>query len=399
MQIDIQGLLDKDETIIWSGQPDLSAIKKTRRKGNGLFFKLAGGVFLIAFIWVISDSSNVWTTGSAMTWVWVVAIAGALWLVYSRLYASPKKLKCWVTSLTYAITDKRILILKGEQIEQAFTLSDVLQTQISERKGAPGFKDLIWEKRAIERRTSSGNVRYVSPLECEQAETGFKALADADSVKHILDSWINTQKNALQQVDDNFISSQSADTVNEVIDDSVKSSNSILYASPLYGFSIDFPASWDITSRYRKLAFGKWGIEREAVWSTPDNKPKWNVIRGQNETNTHVELQVQKIAPFNNPKSLMSSTASLLGAGEVIDSNPDISINGIPGFYVTRHCGSAGSILPSQIKDMLSYWYMRQYILHDGQYQYYIEAMWPAEDDGQREVCETVIATLLPSQR
>jgi len=90
----------------------------------------------------------------------------------------------------------------------------------------------------------------------------------------------------------------------------------------------------------------------------------------------------------------MSSAASLLGAGEVVDSNPDISINGIPGFYVTRHCGSAGSILPSQIKDMLSYWYMRQYILHDGQYQYYIEAMWPAEDDGQQEICESIIASL-----
>lgn len=89
-----------------------------------------------------------------------------------------------------------------------------------------------------------------------------------------------------------------------------------------------------------------------------------------------------------------SKAASLLGTGEPIDHDPSININGIPGFYVTRHCGNPDSILPSQIHEKLAYWNMRQYILHDGQYQYYIEAMWPAEDPAQVEACEAIIATL-----
>jgi len=89
-----------------------------------------------------------------------------------------------------------------------------------------------------------------------------------------------------------------------------------------------------------------------------------------------------------------SNAASLLGTGEVIDHDPSISINGIPGFYVTRHCGNPGSILPSQIQEKLAYWHMRQYILHDGKHQYYIEAMWPADDPAQRKICEAIVATL-----
>jgi hypothetical protein len=52
-----------------------------------------------------------------------------------------------------------------------------------------------------------------------------------------------------------------------------KSTSSEKLVSPVHGFSAEFPSSWKITSRYRKLAFGKWGIEREAVRSTPAENP------------------------------------------------------------------------------------------------------------------------------
>jgi len=224
MQTDIQGLLDKGETIIWSGQPDLQAIKNTRHAGTGIMNKLMSIFVVGIFLWLVLDPSTTWNTGPIMNYIWIAAIAGGLWLAYSRLFANPKKLRRWAESLAYVISNRRILIIKDGKIDQAFTLSDVLQTRLCERKGAPGFNDLIWEKRAIDRRASSGNIRYVSPLEWEQAETGFKALADADSVKHILDDWIHTQKNTTQRADNNFISSQSTDTVDEVAADPVKSS-------------------------------------------------------------------------------------------------------------------------------------------------------------------------------
>jgi hypothetical protein len=89
-----------------------------------------------------------------------------------------------------------------------------------------------------------------------------------------------------------------------------------------------------------------------------------------------------------------SSAARMLGTGEVTDHQAAFTINGIHGFYVTRQCGNEVSILPAQIQEKLCYWNMRQYVLHDGHYQYYVEAMWPADSPGQREVCEAVVATL-----
>lgn len=391
----IERILNKNEKILWSGQPDLHAIKQTRYSGGGFINKLIAVVFIAAFIWVMNTGEAVWHTGPVMIWVWVMVAATTLWMIYKRLYYNKIKLKQWVESLIYVITDQRILILRGGEIDQTPDLSDVLHTQLISRKGSLGFSDLIWEKRAIN--VGSGDHRrYVSPLEREQAEDGFKALPDATAVKHILDKWIKQQQSIIQKQDSESIKQSqtpvSGDTGESIV------SRLDEYVSPRYGFSMGFPASWEISSRYRKLAFGKWGIEREAIWSIPGSKPAWNVIRGQNQTNTFVEIQVQKVAAFNTLESLMgtSKVATALGNGEIIDHKASISVNGIPGFYVTRHSGTGASILPSQIEEILSNWYMRQYVLHDGNYQYYIQAMWPADHQGQQEVCEAIVETLKP---
>ena len=91
-----------------------------------------------------------------------------------------------------------------------------------------------------------------------------------------------------------------------------------------------------------------------------------------------------------------SAAARFLGTGEVLDYQASITVNGIPGFYVTRKCGNEASILPGQIQEKLSFWQQRQYVLHDGSYQYYIVAMWPVDVPAQRGVCEAIIATLKP---
>lgn len=396
MKPGIEHILKNNEKILWSGQPDLQAIKQTRYSGGGFINKIIVIVFIAGFIWVMSSGEMTWYTDPAMIWIWVMVAASVLWIIYKRLYFDKKKLMQWAKSLAYVITDKRILILRDGKIEQAPDLGGVVQPQLMPRKGSSGFDDLIWEKRAIEVRTSSGNVRYVSPLEREQAETGFKALPDATAVKEILDNWIKQQQLIIQNQDSDSIS-QSQTTTSANTDNSTISKFDE-YVSPCHGFSMGFPASWEISSRYRKLAFGKWGIEREASWSTPGSKPEWNVIRGQNKSNTFVEVQVQKIAAFNTLESLMgtSGVATALGNGEIIDHEASISVNGIPGFYVTRHSGAGASILPTQIEEILSNWCIRKYILHDGKYQYYIEAMWPVDHQGQQEICEAIIATLKP---
>jgi len=395
MKSGFEHILKENEKILWSGQPDLQAIKQTRYTGGGLINKIIIVGFIAAFVWVMSRDGATWTTGPAMNWIWLAVAASTLWVIYKRKYLDRKELMQWTGSLAYVISDKRILILRGGAIDHAADLGSVQQCQLKPRKGSSGFSDLIWEKRAIEVRASGGNIRYVSPLEREQAETGFKALADATSVKKILDDWVKQQQLVIQNQDSDSVSHSQTTTGADSDDSTISKFEQ--FVSPCYGFSIGFPASWEISSRYRKLAFGKTGIEREAKWSTPGSKPEWNVIRGQNEINTLVEVQVQKIAAFNTLESLMGSSrlAMALGEGEIIDHEASISINGIPGFYVTRQAGT-GSILPAQVKEIASYWCVRKYVLHDGEYQYYIEAMWPADHQGQQDICRAIIATLKP---
>lgn len=390
---DIEHLLDSNEKVIWSGQPDLQAMTKTAHRGKHKPWMLQL-VAVLLIVWVVYKYLNPTGDGSPMGWMALVVGGSAVGMYFMSVNLG-KSLIRWARPLAYAITDKRVLIFRNGAIEKAFTQGDVQQVILIPRKGVEGFSDIVWEKEAWKASGKSG--AYPSPLKQEQLETGFKALADGEVVKRILDTWVKQQASVTQQQDDEFIDKKRADSfIEEATDGVANVSGAINYLSPVYGFSLEFPDSWQVTSRYRKLPFGKWGIEREAKWSVPVAKPKWNVIRGQNESKTYVEIQVQKVEPFNTLESLMntSSIAGMLGSGEVTDHEASITINGIAGFCITRHCGGGASILPAQVQGMLSDWNMRQYILHDGQYQYYIEAMWLDEAPGQQEVCEAVVATL-----
>ena len=388
-------VLNKNEKIIWSGQPDLQAVANTAYPGKRLLW-LHKYISLGLVAWIAYTLWNQWQNqGGTYDWrlLLVVGIT-ALGFFFSSIHSNSQLMR-WMEQLSYVITNKRVLILRKGAVENEYSQSDVMQASLIPRKGAPGFSDVIWAKKVGS--TSHHNGGFPRPLKQEKLLTGFKALADSEGVMQILDDWIAEQKTTTHLEDTAFVNSKITGNEKEKgVNENTESARTEKLTSPVYGFSIEFPATWEITSRYRKLAFGKWGIEREATWSKPAAKPKWNVIHGQNESKTYVEIQVQKVAPFNTLESIMdtSKAASLLGTGEVTDHDPSVVINGIPGFYVTRHLGNTDSILPSQIQEKLAHWYKREYILHDGKYQYYIEAMWPSDDPAQREICEIIIATL-----
>lgn len=390
----IEKKLGSDEKIVWTGKPDLQAIKKTAYRGRPRPWQL-GLCAVVLLAWLATTFWNQTGDGSAGD-LRLLIVGGSAILCFFMMFKVNDRVVRWAQPLGYAITDKRVLIFRNGEIENDYSQGDVRQASVIPRRKVEGFSDIIWEQRAV---TTGSSNRYPSPLAQEKARTGFRALADGEAVMQKLDAWVTQQADITQRQDDEFIDRKSSDAVAEedkAPGSAASISNTAKYISPRYGFSIEFPDTWEIVSRYRKLAFGKWGIEREPKWSVPDAKPKWNVIRGKNQSKTHVEVQVQKVAPFNTLQSIKntSAAASMLGTGEVIDHEASATINGIPGFYVTRKLAAEASILPSQIQEKLSSWNMRQYILHDGQYQYYIEAMWLVDSPGQLEVCEAVVATL-----
>jgi hypothetical protein len=386
-------VLEEDEKITWSGRPDMQAVVNTAYPGSRRLNKYAALALVCWIVYALWNQAQ----GQGLAYDWrLLVLTGitALGFFYSAIHAK-NKLMQWMENLSYAITNQRVIILRDGTVENEYSQRDVMQASLIPRKGVPGFSDVIWAKKV--NKTYGRRHGFPTPLKQEKLLTGFKALADSEGVMQILDDWVAEEETSTHLEDAAFFDGKMMGSEKDKgANEETKSTSSEKLVSPVHGFSVEFPSSWKITSRYRKLAFGKWGIEREAVWSTPAEKPKWNVIRGQNESRTHVEIQVQKVAPFNTLESIMdtSKAASFLGTGEVIDHDPSIVINGIPGFYVTRKCGNPDSILPSQIQEKLAYWHMRQYILHDGTYQYFIEAMWPAENPEQLKTCEVIIATL-----
>jgi hypothetical protein len=246
---DIEHLLDNDENIIWSGQPDLQAMTKTAHPGkNRPWILRLVAVLLIA--WVASKYWNQTGAGSTMGWMALIVGVSAI-LFFFKSFTVDRPLIRWAQPLGYAITDKRVLIIRNGAIENEYSQGDVMQASLIPRKGVEGFSDIIWAKKAFKGSARTGS--YPSPVKQEKLQTGFKALADGEAVMRVLDTWVAQQDKNTRLQDDEFVGSKGDDDAagkdDKAPDHASGLSNTAKFVSPLYGFSLEFPASWEIASR------------------------------------------------------------------------------------------------------------------------------------------------------
>lgn len=309
-------------------------------------------------------------------------------------------------SLTYGITNNRLLILSNGVIEEEFLVSEV-HPKLVERLNAPGFGDIIWGKRVLH----SHHESRPSALEIEKSRIGFKALPDADLVMQKIESWRKRQVEEMAQEGEAFLNqselSAGSGTIKAGRDEKATSASekqgiSRAIKNTTMGFSIEFPEQWDLKVRKRRLAFGKWGLEKEAVWSEQDDLSKWNVVKVESKLGSMVEVQVHKTKPINTFEKLVASNNRVAGILELVDKNPDFSVNGLKGFYVTRFSGGDGSIpiLGQIVKiselENIPETYTRLHVFHDGQKQYYVESVWRRDAPAEGLLCEAIVASLKP---
>jgi hypothetical protein len=293
--------------------------------------------------------------------------------------------------------NNRLLILSNGVIEEEYLVSEV-HPKLVERLNAPGFGDIIWGKRVLHSHPES----RPSPLEVEKSRIGFKALADADSVMQKIEAWRKRQVEDMALEGEAFLNqsglSPDSSTIKAGRDEKEKSASekqgiSRSIKNTTMGFSIEFPEQWDLKVRKRRLAFGKWGLEKEAVWSQQDDLSKWNVVKVESKLGSMVEVQVHKTKPINTFEKLVASNNGVGGVLELVDKNPDFSVNGLKGFYVTRLTGGDSIPILGKLANIPET-YTRLHVFHDGQKQYYVESDWRRDAPAEGLLCEAIVASL-----
>ncbi|GEM_PF-2635009 len=434
-ELQVKRCLEKGEKLIWAGCPDPDAFQKGLVRpyfitthnaflDNRLFRRLVKTILVIAFLvfFVVPiftrDGGFVVATpfGDESTVLWILALPV---IFYAFRYLNIFRRNDWkgrgyahAKGLSYGITNKRLLILRDGVIEEEFTVAEV-SPKLNERLNAPGFGDIIWRKRRLRHRH---NDTRPSPYEIELARIGFKALPDAESVMQKIAAWRKGQveekaqegeaflKNSERSAEDPGNSSavdpevesrrepeKEADTKyseSATIDQKVGRS---IHNSTL-GFSIEFPEQWEAKVRKRRLAFGKWGIEKEAVWSDEDEMTQWNVVKVESELGSKVEVQVHKTKPINTFEKLVGANTGISGLLELVEKNPDFRVNGLKGFYVTRSSAGGGSLISKMA--YAGETYTRLHVFHDGEKQYYVESNWRKDAPAEGKLCEKIVSSL-----
>lgn len=381
----INQVIDRGERLIWAGEPDAEAMQQGTGHGGhrtAWFFLIVGTIAFIGIGLTAYSGNEAFVVGLPESFEWPVILIAALvpFTLLRRFLHNRSDVYDWAKGLTYGITDKRLLILSEGHIEHEYVISEVNQPTLIPRRNTPGFSDVVWGQTVAERTARHGSI---SAKKQEEMRVGFKALADGEMVLRKIEDWRDMHLQRSAEETQSFI---------ERHDDGELNHRNI--RNPTHDFSIEVPDSWGFQVRYRKLAFGKWGIEREAQWGAQETIPTWNVLRVDSVIGSYVELQVQTTKPVNTLDGMLNSpAAAAVGLTKVIDQDADFEVGGIQGFYLTRERdGKANTVQTGQVVDV-STWHMRQYILYDGQRQYYFEAVWPEDSDSERAICLAIVAT------
>jgi hypothetical protein len=379
----IADVLEPGERLLWSGAPDQRAMVRGSTASNQLVAGLAIPAVAAAAAAVLRDTLvAAWAQAPLAVLIpssFIAFFAGLSLLRWRRF-------RRYAASLAYGLTDRRLLILRNGAVDRETSPGEVKHVERQDRRRAPGFSDLIWERLPPPSSSSGGAVRNLDPVRRERLEVGLKALANGEEVLERIRAWRRGhEENAAEQARSFVESAGSSGGTATAAGRTVR--------HPALGFRLGIPDGWSVQVRRRRLAFGQTGIEKRQPWSRLEEATDWNVLRVANALDATVEVQVHEIEPQTTHDDVVGSRAARLLAIEPVASERHVEINGIPGFSVTRRLGpETGGPLGANRSSVA--WLQREWVLHDGRRQLYVTATWPESSPGQGTVCEAVVSTL-----
>jgi hypothetical protein len=381
-------VLEPGEQIIWSGRPDVSAMVQgvgTKRFGS------AGPLVVLATTaaaaWLIARRRGL-DTGALLealtrdgAWVYVlVAIAIMLLPLLLRMagvdLSGAKQHRKWARSLTYGITDRRLLILEDDEIEWACEPDDLGPIRLHER--TPTHGDLVFRQR-------SGGGEKQTVYSRDRQRIGFKALPDPERLKEVVERWREAHRTGAERQAASFLEPvEWAAAVEEGAP-----SRRRRVENPRYGLTVTFPEAWEVEVRKRGAPYGKFAFELEK-WLPLEDSTDWNVIRGKGPYHTSVEIHLDVVPePVVSLEEMMDSWIYKAFAGELLDTDDAVRWGRFRGFSATRrhveHAADQGS------EDIERPAFMRSTFLHDGRLQVGITVTWPEGSDPLEAVVDKVV--------
>lgn len=377
-QISIAKFLEPGEQVVWTGRPQVEiAVAGHRRYGP--LVKFAGiALMLILIYWLVPESRKLTAQLQAVETETLLAIVGIFVVVTILTTFGPAmQLKRYFRRLSYAITDRRLLILEGDRIADSYTPERVSTPVLKERRG--GREDVVFGRRSS---TTEGRRSVVNR---EREEVGFKALSNAREVEAMIEKWLEgSLRKAEEEVAVDIATPSSESEV---------SSNLRRLENRKAGLALEVPAAWSTRVRHKKKPVGSFFFDRED-WQSPEAAQDWNTVLVEGPAKCKIELEIFETAPTLTFESLNASKMADAFAGEVVDSDPDIAINGIRGFSVTRRrelavdpetntAGLAAIVAPE-----------RRTVLHDGRRQVYVLSSWPEESPELECAVDAVVKSI-----
>ena len=315
--------LDPGEKIVWCGRPDVDALLEHRAGEETLARKISLG-----------------PTRSGQ-------------LLPSRA------IRPWAESLTYAITDRRLLILEGDVVTDAYT-ADLLRIAPRLEIRGPSHGDVIFGTSEHEDGFPTAPDRslvrssLVPAIAREQMVKAFKALGDVESVKQSLDDWLRGHEERVRLSLRDFVGRSGPDD----------EEHARLVTNARLGLSIVIPSGLALRVRERAAPTGKLVAEIQS-WSLLGDSDTWNTLEGRATRGFEIYFELlESPRPTMSLKKLEGGFIKRLLVGKILGVQEDLVIGTFRGFAVRRSSRADGTVI-------------KQVLLHDGRRQFFSQGDWP----------------------
>lgn len=387
-------VLEPGEKIIWTGRPDVELMTGHLRGGAGIRLRGRGILATLALVgatgYLFMDGQFGFEAPGSMAELRdfildgpggpLLAVAGLLgFALFARAkgWDNTGAYVRWAENQTYAITDRRLLILDGENIAWQFGPEDFGEPRIRER--GQHHADIEFREVRLEGRRGTA-------LNRDRTRIGFKALKNAGEVRRRIEEWRRAHREQEESEVESFLDAPARPGTGGGTD-SIRT-----IRNEEFGVTVHVPEAWDIEVRRRRKPYGRIFLDREN-WKSPETLPDWNVLRARGDFHSAFEIHLDRVKKLVTPyeKALNSSLVNAV-AGKVVDSDGGVRRGRFEGYRITRDHVVHGR--DQDHKDINRPALVRQVMLHDGRLQVGIVMLWPKDSEPLRLTVEKILDTL-----
>lgn len=374
----VSRVLEPGEELIWAGRPELERpVPRGSRYRKVIAVAIIAAVPIFAYR-VLPDSfalKELLQEVGAGTMAMVIGGFALFALLLIFLPGPAARLQRYMQRLTYAITSRRLLILEGDKVTDAYPPERLFRPRIRER--APGYADVVFGE--------WGGDATRDVVTRERREVAFKGLRNARDVKEWVDNWLAEYLRKAEAEVAEFLDRRPAGQ------DSSRGGRRI--ENRQIGLRLDVPETWSVKVRYKKSPVGSFGLDL-ANWQPPDTAGDWNALLLDGPARCKVELEVFETEPTLSFEDLSEGRLADSVAGEVVESERNIEINGVRGCFVTRR----RELMLDSVTNKAGYAAFdapeRRTVLHDGRRQVYILSSWPERSSQLERAVDEVVKSI-----